>query len=196
MSWLAKKTKNSPPSERRRHSAFEYEGEMYIYGGDLRPLNSEDSIHHFSQNIYRYNVKESIWTEVIQQKLKPDGRFAHSSVIYQNSMYVFAGIICGLFLNNLLYEFNLKTKEWRNVDYKNSTTLPLFMFAHTSVVHEDKMICYGGESISYLILNSILEYDFKMNKFRDVRTTGDVPECGRFAHTAVVHQGVMYFLIR
>ena len=93
MSWLAKITKNKPPSERRRHTSFEYENEMYIYGGDLKPVNREDHPLFYSKKIYKYNPIEAIWTEINQKskQFQPEGRFAHTTVVYKNSFFVFAG---------------------------------------------------------------------------------------------------------
>ena len=96
-------------------------------------------------------------------------------------------------MNNLLFEFNLIEKEWKSIEYKNYSVSPLFMFAHTSIRYKDKRICYGGESISSLILNNILEYNFETKTFYDVKDIkGDIPKYGRFAHTSIEYKGIMY----
>eukprot|EP01080_Neovahlkampfia_damariscottae_P001226 gene1226-11316_t len=195
MSWLAKKTNNKCPSERRRHTAFLYENDMYLYGGDLKPVNRDDHPLFYSKKIYKYSVRENIWSEIKQKPndFQPEGRFAHTSVVYKDSLIVFAGIISGLYLNNLLFEYNFKENEWKSIDYQNHSSTPLFMFAHSAVIYKDKMIIYGGESISSLILNNILEYNFKNNTFMDVtKTKGDVPLHGRFAHTSIEYNGTMF----
>lgn len=60
---------------------------------------------------------------------------------------------------------------------------------HTSVVHEDKMLIFGGKDS--LSLNDFAEYSFTTGKWRVIDPEGEVPPRRHF-HTSVLHDGKMW----
>eukprot|EP01080_Neovahlkampfia_damariscottae_P009811 gene9811-2136_t len=75
----------------------------------------------------------------IEQKNGIDAKSLHSSVIYEDQIFIFGGETNDFQPDNTLYIFNLKTKNW------NLFEIPLSsMIGHSCVLYKKKLYFYGG----------------------------------------------------
>jgi leucine-zipper-like transcriptional regulator 1 len=120
----------------------------------------------------------------------PKGRFGHSAVVYNDSMYLFGGYTTDGFACNDLYEYSFECNEWRRLKpvADGRSVMPVDLFRHSAVVHQGSMYVFGGYRSK---ANVLLEYRFGTGAWSLVHTLGSAPK-PRYAHTAVVHDGVMY----
>ena len=102
------------PSSRYGHSSIHYENKgnlIIIFGGC-------DSKAKFCKDLWIFNIEQNKWHD-ISTPFSPEGRNFHSSVIYKDDLYIFAGTSNGLYSD--LYKFNLgKTKFFFFIKKKNN----------------------------------------------------------------------------
>ena len=87
--------KGLAPSPRYGHSAFVYEGSMYLFGGDdgdhrASPTNYRS--HHFV-DLWRFDLSKMTWSEVKEVTgPKPPPRSLHASALIGDKFVVYAGL--------------------------------------------------------------------------------------------------------
>jgi len=92
-------------------------------------------------------------------------------------------------VKNDLYEYNLKTREWREIPMEENAPRRT---EHTAVVYKDNMIVFGGYSGNGNgYENSVMSLSFETKEWTQVATQGESPSA-RSAHTAVVVGDSMY----
>eukprot|EP01135_Chromosphaera_perkinsii_P003188 Nk52_evm10s237 gene=Nk52_evmTU10s237 len=119
------------PSKRCDHTAFEYEGNLFFFGG-----YNEDSEGIF-MDLYRFNVRTNEWTLLQTTGSKPPFRQAHYGALVRDE-YVVHG---GLGYSNDLYHINMKTLVWKE---ENPALKPPEAAWGYAVGYENRMIRYGG----------------------------------------------------
>jgi len=123
----------------------------------------------------------------------PAGRLCHTSVVNNNKMYIYGGHITqpsSEYFHTVkqdMYECNMETREWREVPAGEGAPRRT---EHTAVVHNNRMIVFGGYSGSGYE-NSVMVFDFAVGQWVQLATQGESPSA-RSAHTAVVVGNSMY----
>lgn len=123
----------------------------------------------------------------------PEGRLCHTSVVNNNSMYIYGGHITQPSseyfhtVKNDMYECNLKTREWREIPLGENAPRRT---EHTAVVYKDNMIIFGGYS-GQGYENSVLKFSTENGQWEAIATYGSSPSA-RSAHTSVVVGDSMY----
>jgi len=123
----------------------------------------------------------------------PEGRLCHTSVVINNSMYIYGGHITQPSseyfhtVKNDMYECNLKTREWRQVPVGENAPRRT---EHTAVAYQDHMIIFGGYS-GQGYENSVLKFSGETGQWEALATQGASPSA-RSAHTSVVVGDSMY----
>lgn len=136
------------PKPRCAHSAVVYNGDMYVFGGELATL---DQFHHY-RDFWKYSPKTHLWTLVEPRTPGPSARSGHRCIVWRHFMILFGGFYEALrepprWFNDLwVYDFfeNL----WTEYKYSKLTSMPDarsgFVFAlHTP---SDTAFLYGGFS--------------------------------------------------
>jgi N-acetylneuraminic acid mutarotase len=75
---------------------------------------------------------------------------------------------------NDIFSFNLITKDIEV--YKNTGSNPSPRSAHSTLVYNDCLYVYGGYSSSGERLNDIFAFNFKTNKWKEIKTFGNHPK--------------------
>ena len=93
--------------------------------------------------------------------------------------------------NNLndVHKLNLNTNTWSG-PLSTTGTAPSARWIHTSVVHCDVMVVFGGHD-SYR-KNDLHKLNLNTNAWSGAVTTTGTAPTGRYLHTAVIHGGFMF----
>lgn len=172
--------------KRRRHASCLINDSIYTFGGDLKAKLEGDDPEFYSNEILQFSIKTKQMIKV-DAKNPPNGLFGFSMCKYKDNFIVFGGIEFPMFVSNKFYEYDTKKNIWNHVKYHSNDHG--YFFGHTTVSYQDKIIVYGGyhprdESNGVFILSK--------NIFYQIKTTGEVPEYGRYCHTAIEYQGKMF----
>lgn len=138
--WTWRQTKDTEleftgPMNRKGHSAVVFEAGMYVYGGYL-------DLKGASEEFWFLNFDSMKWTCLppVSCDCGPGPRYGHSSVVYNDAMYVFGGLV-GMVEKNDFWTWNFYSQVWSII--KSSSGPPKLM-GHSSVVFEDCMLVFGG----------------------------------------------------
>jgi len=161
----------------------------YLPATDLRTCHSVcDRLHEISREYCLWNK----FFVDINAKDQADGRLCHTSIVYDNKMYVFGGHITqpsSEYFHSVKKDtivFDFESKKWLSLSEDGCPQRT----EHSAVTHNDSMYIYGGYSGTGYE-NGVMEYNIKDNQWKTLNTSGDIPSA-RSAHTAVVVDGKMY----
>ena len=178
--WEELRIKASLPPRRCNHSASIVKNKLIVYGGQ------DMSIGVFSDtwilNIDLNNFANVTWSEVIGLDDAPPPLCRHSSLVYNDLIFIFGGTdLCNQ--SNLLYTFNPESFEWKIY----STEAPA-IDSHSAVVYCGKMIVFGGY-LGAFMTNSVFVMDLE-------HLTWTRPELSnkpmaRAYHRALIHDRFM-----
>ncbi|KAJ6232728.1 kelch repeat protein [Anaeramoeba flamelloides] len=151
--WEQVQTQGQNPSYLYHHTANVWDHNMIIYGGR--------SSQWFNLGVYYFDFKTSKWRITIgnSQKKIPTPRYLHSSVVYDNKLWVFGGLsIDDKELNDLNY-FDLVEETWNLVKPQNEGPSP--RRSHRAILtSKNTMMLFGGFG-NDLWFNDLWEFDFK-----------------------------------
>lgn len=85
MAWHEPQVFGNPPTGRRSHSAWSYNGKLYIFGGYSGMVNQ-----HFD-TIYEYNPVSSVWRVIATAGKGPKPRRRQCCVVCKDKMFLFGG---------------------------------------------------------------------------------------------------------
>jgi N-acetylneuraminic acid mutarotase len=123
------------PTPRFGHSADVYKANMYVFGG----WNGQETV----DELFYFSLISNIWYEVrLVCGIKPKGRYRHTTMILEKSLFVFGGVDQKQRKFNDLYEFLLEKNEWRTVEVKGNIPTPRSF--HQSVNVENRLFVFGG----------------------------------------------------
>eukprot|EP00929_Paragymnodinium_shiwhaense_P010216 TRINITY_DN114758_c0_g1_i1.p1 TRINITY_DN114758_c0_g1~~TRINITY_DN114758_c0_g1_i1.p1 ORF type:complete len:515 (-),score=108.81 TRINITY_DN114758_c0_g1_i1:25-1569(-) len=130
------------------------------------------------------------WREVeLNSPVKPAERSGASSVIYQDTLYVFGGYGGGGRLDDIC-RFDFPSRCWHRVEVQGS--VPVGRENNGAVVHGNKMYLFGGYS-GFTWLNDFLSFSFDTSTWQAVPLghEGAVPSA-RFGYVSAVHEDSMF----
>jgi len=170
------------------HTSVVYKNTMYTFGGN------GGLVDNYSNLVLTYPLPfkpENIITAHDSLPRAPPPRSAHSSVVYQNQMYIFGGWNGHKSLNDL-YSLNLDTLEWRQIKSEGG---PSIRRMHSAVVYKDSMYLFGGfdESRPAHSYNELFSFDFQTETWKTVPCKGIIPK-GRSRAAATVVGNNMYII--
>ena len=157
------------PKHRAYHTANYDEANqlIYIYGGT--DLNISNSKKDEFQSLWEYNLESKYWNKRELKNCNPNGSpRGHSSILCNNKLYIFGGILLFKKFQNNLFTIDLEKYEIENIDYsKNeSSAIPKPVAFHSAVkIDEEKFIIHGGLNQNYNPINDCYLYYFKEDKF-------------------------------
>lgn len=123
---------------RHRHSAFEYNGKIYIYGGYSD--SSWNNPTTFRYDIDVYDISSDTWTTGVGYN---NSFFVNEAIAIGNLMYVPS------FLNDPsdtvmdVRVFNLDTYQWYVINPNSSK--PSARYLHSLITHGDNLYIFGGK---------------------------------------------------
>lgn len=180
---FSNKSYKSKISKRYLHTSVLYNDVIYAFGGfdEMQSLN----------DLYKIQImQDKIKIEEIDYQGEIISRFNHTSVIYGDCMYVYAGFTVSNYSGNLndLHEYNLKTNTWREIELKGE--IPKGRWGHQSVVFNNQMIMYGGSDDPNSISLDDL-YIFNMINFQWEKYQGKTPP-PRWGHQSIILKGSLF----
>ena len=171
-SWSAK---TPGASIRYGHTAIEYNGKMYIFGG-----NSGGS--GYKNDVYEYDISGDSWTLKTPTGGPPSARERSTAIEYNGKMYIFGGFGGGGAINDI-WEYDISGNSWTQL-----TSGATARRGHSAIINGDKMYIFGGQLSGGGSTNTIYEYDITGDSWT-VKTSGAT---ARFWHSAIEHNGRMY----
>jgi hypothetical protein len=136
------------PKPRCAHSAVLYNGDVYVFGGELATL---DQFHHY-RDFWRYSPKTHLWEQVEPRTPGPSARSGHRCIVWRHYMILFGGFYEALRETprwfNDLWVYDFFENLWTEYKYSKLTSMPDarsgFIFGlHTPT---DTAFIYGGFS--------------------------------------------------
>ncbi|OQV18166.1 Attractin [Hypsibius exemplaris] len=121
----------------------------------------------------------------------PHGRFAHSVVVYNDSLYMYGGVVNGTTIVSEVWQWHLSHNLWLPRKYVKEGregrlgSPPIPAAGHTAHIVNNKMLIifgYGGPE--YGFINTIQELDFRQKKWSFV-PTGGAFVYGTYGHASV-----------
>ena len=173
--YINKDKKSLMPSHRSYHSSNydELNQIIYIYGGT--DLNINNSKKEEFQCLWEYHLESKYWNkrELKNNNIEGAPR-GHSSILHQNKLYIFGGILLFKKFQNNLFTIDLNNNEIQNIEYnKNqSSAIPKPTAFHSALkIDDQKFIIHGGLNQNYNAINDCYLFYFNDNKFEKI----DIP---------------------
>ncbi|GLV41896.1 distracted [Carabus blaptoides fortunei] len=171
------------------HGAAVWRDSLYIVAGES---------YTRGQMMYIYDFNGNVWeTPHMVGSLAPSPRYAHSTVLYGDKLFLYGGVLGNRGPTSELWAFDISAKNWENVTVKpgprtgkNILHGPLKSAGHTATIvtnknnkKADKMVVIFGHSPNLGYLNTVQEYYFGTREWYIVNTRG-FPVKGGYGHSA------------
>lgn len=196
-SWGRAFTTGSPPAPRYHHSANEFQGSMFIFGGYTGDIHSNSNLTN-KNDLHEYRFATCQWIEWKFESRRPVARAAHGAATYDNKLWIFAGYDGNARLNDMWTTSlagNSKTAHcWEEVN--QSGAIPPTCCNFALAVARDKMFVFSGQSGAQ-ITNDLFQFDFSTKFWTRLSTDHIVrasqrPPDKRYGHTMVTHDRHLY----
>ena len=169
---INKEGKSCFPTPRSYHTSnYNPENQrIYIYGGtDLDISHSKKNDY---QCLWEYNLEGQFWNQYELKNCNRNGApRGHTSILHNNKLYIFGGILLFKKFQNSLFTIDLETKEISNIEYnknQNSAVPKPTAFHSALKIDEEKFIIHGGLNENYNAINDCYLFYFKENKFEKI----------------------------
>lgn len=162
--WTKLKQTGTVPKPRDDHSLSQIDTKTFlIFGGFVEGSRVNDCY------IAKKNGNTIEWKLVeITSKERPCIRASHSSVVYINKMYLFGGQDDDNNKLNDLWEFDLDSGVYKEIQLPADSVQPVARSGHSSNIYNGQMYIFGGILELTKELNEMLIFDFKTGKFSAV----------------------------
>ena len=177
------------PGEVYGHTSIYYNNKMVVFGG---LYGGGDHLN----DIWEFDLTTNTFSKItLTNETKPNVRWQHTSIYYDNKMVVFGGRFSYFgdnYLNDV-WEFDLTTNTWRNITPTDETA-PNVRYQHTSIYYDNKMVVFGGDTGNYNYVNDVWEFDLKTNTWRNITPTDGTAPNVRSQHTSIYYNNKMVVL--
>eukprot|EP01064_Diplonema_japonicum_P031040 TRINITY_DN5436_c0_g1_i1.p1 TRINITY_DN5436_c0_g1~~TRINITY_DN5436_c0_g1_i1.p1 ORF type:complete len:435 (+),score=26.49 TRINITY_DN5436_c0_g1_i1:104-1306(+) len=172
---------------RNKHTAVEYDGKMYVFGGHDLEENS------FLGDLLCYDVEKKTWIDLNVKGRGPCPRRAHSAEVIDGRMVVFGGFQ-GDCCQADTYSLDLSTIEWSKLEGKG----PCARGGHSSSKNGEKLYIFGGWDTNLTYHSDVWQasFDFEKKQIRWSEIEPKTPNAksaphGRVGHRSVIHDQKM-----
>ena len=147
------------PSKRRNHASFQFDNELYIFGGISE--NGE-----YMNDVWKYNIVEAAWS-----KLEVDGTVPEARELmgYDTNpgfgLFIFGGR--SSIIHSDFYSFNVKNKVWKIVKAVSAEPPARYSACVTSL--DLRLVVIGGKN-QYMVFSDVWVYDLLTNSYYEVKT--------------------------
>lgn len=105
----------------------------------------------------------------------PSPRYAHSAVVYDNFMFVYAGTMPDWTKGKCVWKLDLNTLKWEELELSKASSLsPDRRSAHIAAIHDNRMFIYGGVR-GTKTTDEVWSYDLADNLWTQVPLSGTTP---------------------
>ncbi|XP_018329605.1 attractin isoform X2 [Agrilus planipennis] len=188
--WENVATRGFTPPGSASHGVAVWRDSMYIVAGES---------YNRGQMLYVYDFNGYVWEtpHISDGGLTPLYRYAHSTVLYGDKIFIYGGVLGNRGPTSELWAFDVNAKTWENITVRaeicNGSNLlcgPLKSAGHTATLvtkvnnkKDDRMIVIFGHSPLLGYLNTVQEYYFGTREWFVVTTRG-YPVKGGYGHSA------------
>ena len=158
---------------RAGHSAIEFGGDIYYFGG----LDGTPTRHN---SIQLYSISGDSWSYGLTSGAT--ARNDHAAIEYNGKMYIFGGYNGSSSLNDL-WEYDISGDSWTQLTSGASSRM-----WHSAIEHGGKMYVFGGFLWNSTYLDDLWEYDISGDLWTQL-TPG--PSLRRL-HASAIYNGKMY----
>lgn len=153
------------PEKVCQHSSIVYGDKMIVFGG-IGPsgMFDGDDVWSLDMNSYQWQKLTTSGQE------KPSERYAHSSIFYNNKMFVFSGETSGGKADNTVWVLNLQTNAWQKLVTTGNGPTPRSQ--HVSISYSHYMVVIFGEDTSGTRKNDIYSLNLNTNVWSQVTISG------------------------
>ena len=169
---LNREKKSCIPPHRSYHTANYDETNqlIYVYGGT--DLNINNAKNKDFQCLWEYNLENKYWNKRELKNSNANGSpRGHSSILHNNKLYIFGGILLFKKFQNSLFTIDLTNYEIQDTEYKKneSSAVPKPTAFHGALkIDDEKFIIHGGLNQNYNVINDCYFYYFNENKFEKI----------------------------
>jgi len=195
-----------PLRGRHGHSACQFEGNLIIFGGELK-FNEELKFRECSNDMYIFSLerKQWKWNKTEGKIIEP--RRNHSAVIHNKQMFVYGGVsIEGSYMKDL-WCFNFKTNHWKQIKAEGNKECGQAFHSMSACfnqkslhnepqVTEPGIYVFGGKDDDGIILDSlkVLKISGSSYEWKYPVTKGPYPPA-RYGHSMVFHDASNILII-
>lgn len=167
------------PPPRSGAASVVVQGKLYMFGGYGGGTGRLD-------DFFSFDFQKNVWEEVtVYGDTKPGCRENNGVVSSDSSksIYLFGGYDGNSWLNDL-WKFDIESKRWTCIQESSDPTpedmdieggkVPSRRFGYVSVVHDDKLVLFGGFDGSRWLADMYV-FDFKTKKWNEVEQKGKLP---------------------
>ena len=162
--WHKMKQTGDVPKPRDDHSLSQIDAESFIiFGGFVEGSRCNDAY------IGRKNGQTIEWKMLsMASPVAPCVRASHSSCVYNGKCYIFGGQDDDMNKLNDLWELDLQSHVYKQIELQEGSTIPTERSGQTSDLYNGQMYIFGGILELTKELNDLLIYDFKSGKFTSI----------------------------
>jgi len=181
-SWRQVVCQGQVPQPRSGAKGVYFSRGIYLFGGYTRKDGN------YFNDLYKFDLETCYWSKLFPTGDPPSPRTDHSCVLYENSMYIFAGYD-GKNRFNDLRVCNLESFEWKLVEATGN--LPIKRFGHTAVVYNHNMYVFGGWD-GHETLDDLYQYSFLVGNWNEIRHVVGTRPNPRYRHSCVAYNGSLF----
>lgn len=151
------KQDDQAPGERYGHSAVVVGNNMIVYGGFFEPKLVNVGEPRKFNDLYMLNLENFKWKKMITSLTAPSPRYGHRAVAYMSKIYIIGGEASSG--ANIVYELNILKNIWIPVG-----KIPAKLKGHSMVLHENKLLIFGGCDDHGEPNNNLYEFALQIEK--------------------------------
>ena len=172
---------------RALHQATVIDSRMYVVGGEFfqKEEANDQFVIYFDFNESKWNLIDNRQASAINLK-----RFSSSLASYNQSLFMYGGLLENGTISNELWRYDIKQNHWNLVEanFKQDQCTydycaPLSVTGHTANVIDDRMIVIFGYNGKFGFLNTVQEFNFNTKAWSLVKTNGALVR-GGFGHSS------------
>ncbi|KAJ5067614.1 kelch repeat protein [Anaeramoeba ignava] len=156
--WEILATKGDHPPHRSSHSMCGFDSKFWIFGGNAQK---------FFSDFYEFDLLINKWRKITTKK-KPEGRFSHSMQYHKGKIYLFGGCVNSKSRLNDTWKFDTSIEKWEEIE--TFGTKPIGRSSHTSIIHDNKMLIFGGLGDNRKRQNDLFSLDLMNYTWNEIIT--------------------------
>ena len=143
---------------------------IYIYGGT--DMNINHGKNNNFQSLWAFYLQKKIWKKIELIGHNPQGApRGHSSILFNDKLYIFGGVVLFKKFQNKLSIIDLNTKKIESFEFNQNENnkngvIPKPMAFHSAIlIDNEKFLIHGGLDKNYNAINDCYIFYFKELKF-------------------------------
>eukprot|EP01080_Neovahlkampfia_damariscottae_P012621 gene12621-6525_t len=158
--------------KRKRHTAHFCNEKLFFIGGNVAGGCKNANV--ISEIDVKKNIKDCLLFPVLKLNNFPTKIERHVSVMYNNLIYIFSGILINNRKINNLWTFNPVLHEFNEVECIGD--IPCNRCDSCATLENSNMWVFGGSNPDVQPMNDLYRFDIPKKKFELMEVKGDIPD--------------------